>query len=829
MSQFNSIFSPLTNKLARLAGITLLAVAALFASTQQMSAQVACVQNLTVSLDRNCEMAITKQMVVTNSAALPAGAYIKINDNNPNDDDFNTGDGKVNTVSPASGWTYGVFLANGQILCQGTIVVTDNIAPVFNARAEAHWATIDTIITWADNLDEIYNNTASWTGNTNNTWGGALPVGHSTRKAAARFYTGQPWMADACEQIQSLRAGSPDNIKTLAGTPWLGHVVGTDNVPTAAADSALANTWPDLVGGAVQYRVTDYLESQQCDSSKVNGRAFHYKLRRSFQIIDKRGNDTTLNQIIYFQRPDPRGTSTNPLARTYDRNSLQEIDKGPGNLGQFGPFGQNKRRARLAYGSANNFTPANQVTATSTFSLYGVDSMALRSGVPNYSQFIDTIGFDISSSACNGAPTDAAGIRVVLRNLYVAIDTTVGGVQDSLSLFDPEFAARNNYSVDFTYTGADFPVCNRGRKYQVITSVFDWCEGGIEKDTVILKFEDRTAPQFSVKNTAANGGAILGQYSSNPATISVNTNDCSGSLRLPEKSESSTTRATGFERDLGTLFNWTVSDACAGTAVRLNYRFQTSKEYNNGYFIDRTDFVDRNYTVANMNGGPVALGLPVGFHRIIIEAWDGCSVENTDTLWFNVNDQVAPIMKCDDQLNITLTSNSTSNYYVSNKDKELDQYARLYVSDINEGSRDNCTLDSMFVRRKVSAATIGNYLSWNRDYDTYSASGSSNGTVGTEDFEQIGNTTMYYTPKHMQYVEFYCTDGGAYNSQLSESPMVELWGSDVNQPIFFATGNNIFTSNPLMEVQLVITVIGHIAGRLLILRTKLLQLLMHLY
>jgi len=420
--------------------------------------------------------------------------------------------------------------------------------------------------------------------------------------------------------------------------------------------------------------------------------------------------------------------------------------------------------------------------------------MALRSWVPNYSQHIDTIGFDISGSACNGAPTDAAGIRTVLRNLYVAIDTTVGGVQDSLSLFDPEFAARNNYSVDFTYTGADFPVCNRGRKYQVITSVFDWCEGGIEKDTVILKFEDRTAPQFSVKNTAANGGAILGQYASNPATISVNTNDCSASLRLPEKSESG--RLSGFERDLGTLFNWTVSDVCVGTAVRLNYRFQTSKEYNNGYFIDRADFVDRNYTVANMNGGPVALGLPVGFHRIIIEAWDGCSVENTDTLWFNVNDQVAPIMKCDDQLNITLTSNSTSNYYVSNKEKELDQYARLYVSDINEGSRDNCTLDSMFVRRKVSAATITNYLSWNRDYDTYSASGSSNGTVGVEDFEQIGSTTMYYTPKHMQYVEFYCTDGGVYNSQLSESPMVELWGSDVNQPIFYATGDNIFTSNP---------------------------------
>jgi hypothetical protein len=49
MSQFNSIFSPLTNKLARLAGITLLAVAALFASTQNLSAQAnTCVTSLEV-------------------------------------------------------------------------------------------------------------------------------------------------------------------------------------------------------------------------------------------------------------------------------------------------------------------------------------------------------------------------------------------------------------------------------------------------------------------------------------------------------------------------------------------------------------------------------------------------------------------------------------------------------------------------------------------------------------------------------------------------------------------------------------------------------------
>ena len=143
----------------------------------------------------------------------------------------------------------------------------------------------------------------------------------------------------------------------------------------------------------------------------------------------------------------------------------------------------------------------------------------------------------------------------------------------------------------------------------------------------------------------------------------------------------------------------------------MNYKFETRDEYNNGYFIKRSTtnnsegWISKNYTVANMNGNLTALGFPVGEHRLIIEAWDVCNNNLFDTLYFDVNDQVAPVMKCDNSLNVTLTSNSTSNYFLNNftnpntsqQSSAQDQYARIYVSDINEGSRDNCTLDSMFV------------------------------------------------------------------------------------------------------------------------------------
>jgi len=350
---------------------------------------------------------------------------------------------------------------------------------------------------------------------------------------------------------------------------------------------------------------------------------------------------------------------------------------------------------------------------------------------------------------------------------------------------------------------------------QYITSVFDWCGGGIEKDTIIVKFEDLTAPVAAAKSSTALDGIIRGRRTVGGAAdsviISVGTNDCTASLRLPAYDGA---RTGDWERDLGLYFNYTLTDICSGTAIRMNYKFETRDEYNNGYFIQRstTDnsqgWISKNYTVANMNGNLTALGFPVGEHRLIIEAWDVCNNNLFDTLYFDVNDQVAPVMKCDNSLNVTLTSNSTSNYFLNNftnpnasqQSSTQDQYARVYVSDINEGSRDNCTLDSMFVRRVVSAACITSYLSWNMDYDAYSASGSSNGSVGLEDFTAIStgaNAGLYYTPMHMQYVEFFCCDGqSAYNGGLTNAPMVELWGSDVRQPILGPTGNNINTANP---------------------------------
>lgn len=800
MSQFNSIFSPLTNKLARLAGITLLAVAALFASTQQMSAQT-CVQNLTVNLGASCSVEITVGMLgVGFPGGSSAGYTLKINDNSPTDQ-------FVNQISPVSGWTYGLFNPAGALVCSGTIVTVDSKGPVFSPAQKDAWQMIDTIVTWADNLDEIQNATgyALWGSNTN------VPAAASNKPTFAinnavrnskTWYTGRPYMTDSCEY-----AGlAPLNL--TSDTIWLIDLDG--NGKSGLTAGGFGST--DSVGGAtqnkglfhlsrnLQIKVTDYLESPQCGNT--NG--YSHMIRRSWQFIDQRGNDTTLNQIIYFQRPELRGANQDPFASTSTPPFLNALDRGPGNLGQFGPFGTNNRR--LSFPSYGEATSTNGIAAIS-FRGLGGDKMTTTTKYSALGQKLrDTIAYELGSALTeNGVPTcydfDAeASMRDLLTTLYVAVDTLPGGQIDSISLFSASL--KSNYSVDFDYK--EFPACNNGKKFEVVTTVFDWCTGAQEFDTLIIKMEDKTGPQFA--KFSANGPAIRGKvgaaggnYSTDSVIISVGLNDCTASLRLPAK-----TGSRADLRDLSALFNWGVYDVCTagnntdrvGTGVTLNYKIQTRNSWNNGFYVSSGTYDDKNYTIAQMNGGPVALGLPIGEHRICIEMWDGCSNESFDTLYFDVQDMVAPTMKCDDQLNVTLTSNSTTNWYingngadVSNREVSDDQNARVYVADINEGSRDNCTLDSMYVRRRIDWATCSKYLVWNMDYDIF---GNNNGVVDIDDFDKIDGSTLRYTPKFMQYVEVMCCDGAGFPGNLSSPStlMVELWGSDLVQGILGNSNNN---------------------------------------
>jgi len=394
MSQFNSIFSPLSNKLARLAGINLLAVVALFASIQQVGADVSCVPNLTIALDGGCVVIVPLSSVIVGTA--PSGHYLLINDASPSDSN------KITTISPVTGFTYGVFNSANQLVCQGTIVANDFSSPVMAPANRTEWEAIDTIVMWSDDINNVLNVAKTWQRDLNTNglptnwevWGSSYPNTHNNQTSADyaaslwdwnRYYTGRPYFVDSCE----LRNGAqPATYRVLTLNK---DNVGPTSRPTANATrrASLSTDSTALIqiGFRVQVKVTDDIEYNQCNPG------YYAKLTRKFQFIDQRGNDTTTNQIIYFRRPEfSRGTSGSAYVRADVSITGINIDAGPSTLGQFGPFGKSIRRPRVS--------PTVEAD-------YGLDQMADSDGDGLYNLGMDTIAYNLSNQVdgiCKVAP-----------------------------------------------------------------------------------------------------------------------------------------------------------------------------------------------------------------------------------------------------------------------------------------------------------------------------------------------------------------------------------------------------------------------------------------
>ncbi len=126
-------------------------------------------------------------------------------------------------------------------------------------------------------------------------------------------------------------------------------------------------------------------------------------------------------------------------------------------------------------------------------------------------------------------------------------------------------------------------------------------------------------------------------------TVSANNNDCTASVTIP---------AAQVTEDCGTISQYYV-------------------EYPGGF---------ESLTTPQ----PVDLELNAGDNEIVIKAYNNCLLEGTDTLVVTVLDGAAPIAVCDHYTVTTLGVDGTS---------------RVYATTFDDGSYDNCKLDSMDVRR----------------------------------------------------------------------------------------------------------------------------------
>ncbi|PHN01111.1 T9SS type A sorting domain-containing protein [Flavilitoribacter nigricans] len=147
-------------------------------------------------------------------------------------------------------------------------------------------------------------------------------------------------------------------------------------------------------------------------------------------------------------------------------------------------------------------------------------------------------------------------------------------------------------------------------------------------------------------------------------------------------------------------------------------------------------------------------GIPLGCHVIRYTVVDDCGNKTVKLCPFQIEDQVAPIAVCDDDLHIGIGGLG---------------YARVDATDIDEGSSDNCGPIRVEVRRRILDITTYDCL------DIFDTDG--NGVVindevrlsaefGDPDGDGVPGEFFYYTPWE-EYVEFSCCD-------MNENVRIEL-------------------------------------------------------
>ena len=479
----------------------------------------------------------------------------------------------------------------------------------------------------------------------------------------------------------------------------------------------------DSCGGQIQIFVTDRVSFQACGEYETT-------LFRSFSFSDSRGNIHRMQQVIYFRKP--------PL------NNDCSFSISPNTYSDYGPISN-----LTAFGVMGNYSGPGTC---------GLPDTLKYNECGNYSE-AEIIGF--------------------AKQQYIASYLLPSGNATQINLF--------NLTDDFSWAFSvkTFSGCPGSTLSEVVVQIVDRCSAGIIKDTLYLTYKDSSPPVAS----ALDGSLpILGhvkpttldEYLALPVlSFDSLAHGCSGELILPDGAD---------DKQLGSVFNWTLNDDCSSRYdLNLQFKIQTAWEFNTPYFKKHTDFIDRDYPVFPLpEGGNMIYNIPVGYHRLVISALDGCYNNLQDTLYFLVYDKIKPRMKTKDQLNVSLpvtTWNSDNKGKFSAENGE----ARIYVKDINQGSYDGCQLDSLYMRRSISREYIQQYLLKNMDYDLFSHSGKPNGIVDLEDFE-ITSDGSFFTPRGMPYVSFHCDDVG-------KKVAAELWAADFIQ-ILDLTGTRRLTLNP---------------------------------
>jgi len=496
----------------------------------------------------------------------------------------------------------------------------------------------------------------------------------------------------------------------------------------------------------ISRNVKDELISFPCDTIIRFGTGHTYahliyNIKRTFTFTDHSGNKTTFVQEIFFRK---LGAAT-----SCDQPERVSFDYAPLSIFAFGPLGDNPRLI-----SHPDF-PAGKTDLNTTF---------YKCEAP------DHLTFDVCSIS------DSLQLDKIIKAVYSAPYQWPNGFKDTLSLFDEQDLWKVSYKTRV------YSACNDGKRVRIILTLEDICQRKIITDTLWIYFSRTSGPSFPAQS-GTGGNIVRGRDSANPVFIPLAGNTCKSNILLPF------THGTD-ERDLGKWFNWTVKDECTPRAnLLLSYQVESKLVSVGGKMKSSSSWNRLNYPLVHTALGSSINDVPAGSHRMIVAATAGeCEAISYDTLYFVLQDQVFPRVRCKSSVSIPLLYPATSNWYVNSRNNKVT--ARLRTDMVNNGSTDNCSLDTLYLRRMVSSACILDHFLSNPDYDFY---GNKDGKVTLSDFERINvgrNAGLYFTPRFMPYVEYFCCDIGKEN-------MAELWARDI--------GYGAFANSSYCEVQVNLT------------------------
>jgi subtilisin-like proprotein convertase family protein len=315
-------------------------------------------------------------------------------------------------------------------------------------------------------------------------------------------------------------------------------------------------------------------------------------------------------------------------------------------------------------------------------------------------QKISVLGFDLDDivfpADYDGIEKDVLSCHEVAANPDLTHPDNTG--YPTLDSMDGVFGL-NYCSASYYYEDEIYNICPGSYEILRYWKVRNYCDpvvrGNNPREHIqLIRVFDTSAPTVACSDTA---------------TISLDPFGCTATYEVPAP---------------------VASDSCSSTSYTVGSR--------TGIL---TQDEDGQYTLSN---------LEIGEHKITYRVSDECGKNTLCETVLIVTDQIAPVVICDDDLNVTLDNRG---------------YARVDATDVNEGSGDNCALGVLEVRRSVSQECIDG------------------GSYAVDDLVEVDG--VYYT-RWAPYVEFSCCD-------LSGPVRIELRASD--EAVHPITGQPINNTN----------------------------------